>query len=217
MLKVDTWFSIDRFTGSKKGSLSFGGCFEGGDDNTCPKADPSSFLIGRTEYNMYGIIYLTQTHFMIIGPICPCFNWQIIFSLYLSLVLRVKGSWGYTEKIGPVIWSKCQTKCINKLFPYSMMYDSRAEGRKWNISFYDYSSNLGGVEINPEYSKFTAQRLIPSTHEHRVAGSHLVFVLIKEGNYQRDWIFKLLSICLVNNLDTHQNFRNVCFILSKDL
>lgn len=64
-----------------------------------------------------------------------------------------------------------------------MMYDSRAEGRKWNISFYDYSSNLGGVEINPEYSKFTAQRLIPSTHEHRVTGSNLVFVLIKKGNY----------------------------------
>ena len=35
-----------------------------------------------------------------------------------------------------------------------MMYDSRAEGRKWNISFYDYSSNLGGIEVNPEYSKF---------------------------------------------------------------
>ena len=77
---------MDRFTGSKKGSLSFGGCFESGDDNTCPKADPSNFLIGRTEYNI-------------------------------------------------------------------MMYDSRAEGRKWNISFYDYSSNLGGVEVGPEYSK----------------------------------------------------------------
>ena len=85
--QVDTWFSVDRFTGSKKGSLSFGGCFESGDDNTCPKADPSNFLIGRTEYNI-------------------------------------------------------------------MMYDSRAEGRKWNISFYDYSSNLGGIEVNPEYSKF---------------------------------------------------------------
>jgi len=35
-----------------------------------------------------------------------------------------------------------------------MMYDSRAEGRKWNISFYDYSSNLGGVEVGPDYSKF---------------------------------------------------------------
>ena len=92
-LQVDTWFSVDRFTGSKKGSLSFGGCFEGGDDDTCPKADPSSFLIGRTEYNI-------------------------------------------------------------------MMYDSRAEGRKWNISFYDYSSSLGGADIGPDYSELVLVLLV---------------------------------------------------------
>ena len=89
---MDTWFSVDRFTGSKKGSLSFGGCFEGSDDDTCPKADPSSFLIGRTEYNI-------------------------------------------------------------------MMYDSRAEGRKCNISFYDYSSNLAGADIGPDYSKLILGQL----------------------------------------------------------
>jgi hypothetical protein len=32
-----------------------------------------------------------------------------------------------------------------------MMYDSRAEGRKWNITFFDYSSNLAAGEVGPEY------------------------------------------------------------------
>jgi len=72
--KVDTWFSVDRFTGSKQGSLTFNGCIEGQDDK-CPNLGPSNFLVGRTEYNI-------------------------------------------------------------------MMYDSRAQGRRWNITYYDYSSNL---------------------------------------------------------------------------
>lgn len=35
-----------------------------------------------------------------------------------------------------------------------MMFDSRAEGRKWNISFYDYSSNLAGVDVGPDYGEW---------------------------------------------------------------
>lgn len=84
--QIDTWFSVDKITGFKKGSISFGGCFENNDGDTCPKMDPTTFLIGRTEYNI-------------------------------------------------------------------MMYDSRAEGRKWNITFYDYSTNIGRMEVNNDYSK----------------------------------------------------------------
>ncbi len=83
--KVDTWFSVDRFTGSRQGSLTFEGCVEGRKDE-CPNLGPNNFLVGRTEYNI-------------------------------------------------------------------MMYDSRAEGRKWNISFFDYSANLAAPEIQPNYSK----------------------------------------------------------------
>lgn len=83
--KVDTWFSVDRFTGSKEGSLTFNGCVAGTDEYTCPNLSPSNFLIGRTEYNI-------------------------------------------------------------------MMYDSRSDGRRWNISFYDYSSNLAGVDVGPDYN-----------------------------------------------------------------
>jgi hypothetical protein len=35
-----------------------------------------------------------------------------------------------------------------------MMYDSRAEGRRWNISFFDYSSNMAGTEIDSEYGQY---------------------------------------------------------------
>jgi len=84
--KVDTWISVDRYTGDKKGSIGFGGCME--DDRAqsqqCPSFSPANVLIGRTEYNI-------------------------------------------------------------------MMYDSKAEGRKWNISFFDYSSNLAGNKVGPEY------------------------------------------------------------------
>jgi hypothetical protein len=79
-------------TGSKKGSISFGGCFENNDGDTCPKMDPTTFLIGRTEYNI-------------------------------------------------------------------MMYDSRGEGRKWNITFYDYSTNIGRLEVNNDYSECLLKRL----------------------------------------------------------
>lgn len=49
--KVDTWFTVDRRTGSKQGSISFAGCVSG-EANTCPNLSPSNFLIGRTEYNI---------------------------------------------------------------------------------------------------------------------------------------------------------------------
>ena len=82
--KVDTWFSVDRFTGSKQGSLTFNGCIQGQED-ACPNLGPANFLIGRTEYNI-------------------------------------------------------------------MMYDSRSSGggRKWNISYFDYSSNLASVQSQQE-------------------------------------------------------------------
>mgnify|MGYP001196808457 CR=1 FL=1 len=85
--KVDTWFSVDRFTGSKQGSLTFNGCIQGQEDS-CPNLGPANFLIGRTEYNI-------------------------------------------------------------------MMYDSRSSGggRKWNISYFDYSSNLASVEAQQENNK----------------------------------------------------------------
>ena len=83
--KVDTWFSVDRFTGSKQGSLTFNGCIQGQEDS-CPNLGPANFLIGRTEYNI-------------------------------------------------------------------MMYDSRTAGggRKWNISYFDYSSNLAN-DAQHEYN-----------------------------------------------------------------
>ncbi len=32
-----------------------------------------------------------------------------------------------------------------------MMFDSRVEGRRWNISFFDYSSNLAGADVGADY------------------------------------------------------------------
>ena len=32
-----------------------------------------------------------------------------------------------------------------------MMFDSKRSGKRWNITFYDYSSNIGGVEAGPDY------------------------------------------------------------------
>ena len=35
-----------------------------------------------------------------------------------------------------------------------MMFDSRsAGGRKWNISFYDYSSNMGSGGVGADYGE----------------------------------------------------------------
>lgn len=34
-----------------------------------------------------------------------------------------------------------------------MMYDSRAQGKRWNISFFDYSSNLGAPDIGNDYGE----------------------------------------------------------------
>ncbi len=34
-----------------------------------------------------------------------------------------------------------------------MMFDSRADGRRWNISFFDYSSNLAGADLGRDYGK----------------------------------------------------------------
>ena len=55
--KVDTWYTVDRFTGTKTGSISFEGCMatngtESSDSSLCPKLKYSDFLIGRTEYNL---------------------------------------------------------------------------------------------------------------------------------------------------------------------
>lgn len=83
--KVDTWFSVDRLTGSKQGSLTFNGCVKD-DGDSCPNLGPANFLVGRTEYNI-------------------------------------------------------------------MMYDSRVAGRKWNITYFDYSSNLASTEAQHDYSK----------------------------------------------------------------
>ena len=84
--KVDTWFSVDRFTGSRQGSLTFNGCLKNEEDS-CPNLGPANFLVGRTEYNI-------------------------------------------------------------------MMYDSRAPGRKWNVSYFDYSSNIRlSAEAQDQYSK----------------------------------------------------------------
>jgi len=32
-----------------------------------------------------------------------------------------------------------------------MMYDTRTKDRKWNITYYDYSSNLGGIDVSKDY------------------------------------------------------------------
>jgi len=88
--KVDTWVSVSRHTGTKKGSLSFDGCLRGvkesdreGED-MCPAMEPGTVLLGRTEYNI-------------------------------------------------------------------MMYDTRTKNRKWNITYYDYSSSLGGIDMSKDY------------------------------------------------------------------
>ena len=36
-----------------------------------------------------------------------------------------------------------------------MMFDSKRSGKRWNITFYDYSSNIGGMEAGPDYSMYT--------------------------------------------------------------
>ena len=35
------------------------------------------------------------------------------------------------------------------------MFDSKRSGKRWNITFYDYSSNIGGMEAGPDYSMYT--------------------------------------------------------------
>ena len=98
--KVDTWLSIDRLTGNKKGTISVNGCSVFQDQQSCPSnSNPSDFLIGRTEYNI-------------------------------------------------------------------MMFDSRTKDRKsWNISFYDYSSNLAAPEVIPDYGEFSEQVFFFCEHE----------------------------------------------------
>jgi len=32
-----------------------------------------------------------------------------------------------------------------------MMFDTRTKDRKWNITYYDYSSNLGGIDVSKDY------------------------------------------------------------------
>merc|ERR1719167_933601 len=82
--KVDTWVSVSRHSGEKKGALSYEGCLRGEDEEQCPVREPGTVLLGRTEYNI-------------------------------------------------------------------MMYDTRTKDRKWNITYYDYSSNLGGIDVSKDY------------------------------------------------------------------
>ena len=35
-----------------------------------------------------------------------------------------------------------------------MMYDSKTPGRKWNISYFDYTSNMATAETQSDYSKY---------------------------------------------------------------
>lgn len=44
--KVDTWISVDRYTGDKTGSISFSGCLDGSGEQ-CPNLKPANVLIGR--------------------------------------------------------------------------------------------------------------------------------------------------------------------------
>jgi len=82
--KVDTWVSVSRQSGVKKGALSYEGCMRGEDEEQCPVREPGTVLLGRTEYNI-------------------------------------------------------------------MMYDTRTRDRKWNITYYDYSSSLGGIDVSADY------------------------------------------------------------------
>ena len=34
------------------------------------------------------------------------------------------------------------------------MYDSKTPGRKWNISYFDYTSNMATAETQSDYSKY---------------------------------------------------------------
>ena len=63
--KVDTWFSVDRFTGSKQGSLTFNGCIEGQDDK-CPNLGPSNFL-GMLCIPPVAITWMYQIHVIFIS------------------------------------------------------------------------------------------------------------------------------------------------------
>jgi len=45
--KIDTWFSINPNTGTKKSLISAGVV-----DSTCPREGPDAIFIGRTEYNI---------------------------------------------------------------------------------------------------------------------------------------------------------------------
>ena len=82
--KVDTWFSVDRFTGSKQGSLTFNGCLKNEED-TCPNLGPSNFLVGRTEYNimMYDI-YKNISHFYDIFQCCPRSQFLVIICMNIT-------------------------------------------------------------------------------------------------------------------------------------
>ena len=90
--QVDTWVSVSKLTGVKKGSLSHEGCLrqapltgeEEEERDMCPVMEPGTVLLGRTEYNI-------------------------------------------------------------------MMYDTRTRDRRWNITYYDYSSSLGGMDMSQDY------------------------------------------------------------------
>ena len=106
VLQVDTWFSVDRATGDKRGTISVHGCSK---FDECPNsAGPSDFLIGRTEYNV-------------------------------------------------MMYDSSSSKSHNNK-PGSSQQDDQGKGqatprgKSWNVTFYDYSSNLAG-DVGPDYGR----------------------------------------------------------------
>ena len=108
VLQVDTWFSVDRATGDKRGTISVHGCSK---FDECPNsAGPSDFLIGRTEYNV--MMYDSSSS------------------------SKSQGSkQGQQDDEG-----KGQDRATTP------------RGKSWNVTFYDYSSNLAG-DVGPDYGR----------------------------------------------------------------
>jgi len=99
--KVDTWYSVDRRTGDKRGSISVQGCSRFPDEcpNSQSHASSSEFLIGRTEYSV--MMYDSKP--------------------------KASGSSGGGSPMS-------------------------ASQRSWNVTFYDYSANLGSAsDVGPDY------------------------------------------------------------------
>lgn len=67
--KLDTWFSVNPKTGTKKSLISA----NGGKDSTCPREGPDSVFIGRTEYNILMMDTLSSEN-----------TWNVTFYDYAS-------------------------------------------------------------------------------------------------------------------------------------